>query len=297
MIIVTGASGFLGQAICAALRAEGKDIRTIGRGAGPDIARPASGDFDANAVAKIGAATAVIHLAGATIGVRWTAPLRRAILDSRVRLTAVLARALARASPRPATWLSASAVGYYGDTGDAWVDESSAPGRGFLADTALAWEGATRAAMDAGVRVVPLRFGVVMGRGGMLAKLRLPFLLGAGGRIGSGRQWLSWIALADAVGIVRRCLTDAAIAGPVNVVSPHPVTNAEFTAVFARALHRPAIVPVPGFALRAVYGEMAEQVLLAGQRVRPARLLALNYPFALADLGGAIAAAGNGAPA
>ena len=204
MIIVTGASGFLGQAICAALRAGGDDVRTIGRGAGSDIAWPASGDFDANAVARIAEASAVIHLAGATIGMRWTAPQRRAILDSRVRLTAVLASALAKASSRPATWLSASAVGYYGDTGDTWVDETSGPGGGFLADTAFAWEGATRAAADAGVRVVPLRLGVVMGRGGMLAKLRLPFLLGAGGRIGSGRQWLSWIALADAVGIVDR---------------------------------------------------------------------------------------------
>lgn len=288
MIIVTGASGFLGQAICAALRADGHELRTIGRG-GADIAWPASGDFDANAVARIAEASAVIHLAGATIGVRWTAPQRRAILDSRVRLTAVLARALAKASPRPATWLSASAVGYYGDTGDTWVDESNGPGGGFLADTAFAWEGATQAARDAGVRVEPLRLGVVMGRGGMLAKLRLPFLLGAGGRLGSGRQWLSWIALADAVSIVRRCVADATITGAVNVVSPNPVTNAEFTAIFARALHRPAIVPVPGFALRAVYGEMAEQVLLAGQRVRPARLLALGYPFAFPDLAGAVA--------
>ena len=279
MIVVVGASGFVGHALCASLRAAGREVTTVGRGATSDVRWDGTGLPGDELVARLRGAAAVVNLAGATIGRRWTAARKIEIRESRATLTAHLARAVANA--KPAAFISGSAVGFYGDTGDAWVDEASPRGRGFLADTAVAWESAADAARDAGVRVVHPRLGVVLGPGGgMVAQLRPPFSLGAGGRLGDGRQWLAWISLDDCVRALVACVDDVRARGPVNLVSPNPVTNAEFTEAFARAVHRPAIVPAPAFALRAAFGAMADEMLLAGQRVRPAKLASMGFAFA-----------------
>lgn len=289
MIIVTGASGFIGSAVCRALESRGDRVLRIGRGADADLQWPAIGSgFAADAVALIGTARAVVHLAGATISERWTATHKRALRESRVNLTDALARAVG-AAPRPPALISGSAVGIYGDRGDEWLTEASAPGTDFLGTLARDWEAATLPASQAGARVVLMRTGVVFGRGGgMLGKLKLPFSLGLGARLGSGRQWLSWIALEDAVQFVLRAIDDAAMSGAYNLCAPGPVTNAEFTDAFARVLHRRALVATPAFVLRAAFGEMADGVLLASQRVRPARLIETGFPFRFPDAAGAL---------
>jgi uncharacterized protein (TIGR01777 family) len=293
LIVVTGASGFVGRAVCEEFELRGLRVARIGRGAGANARCPAPGaEFGDDALRALAGARAVVHLAGATIGERWTPARKRAIRDSRVALTGVLARALARAEPRPAAFVAASAVGIYGDRGDQWLDESSPPGDDFLATVAREWEAATEPARTAGVRVAHLRLGVVLGPGGgMVARLRLPFRLGGGARLGSGRQWLSWISLEDAVRVIVRAVDDPAFTGAFNVVAPEPVTNAEFTTRFARALGMPALLAAPPFALRAAFGEMADGVLLASQRVRPARLLATGFAFVHPSLDAALAAA------
>lgn len=281
MIVVAGASGFIGRALCAELERRGLRITRVGRRATADIRWPAPGEeFDAVAVRTFAGARAVVSLVGESISRRWTAARKQEIRDSRVRLTGALARALARTGDRPPPLVSGSAVGIYGDRGDEWLDESSAPGADFLADVAREWEAATAPATEAGARVVLLRSGVVLGRGGgLLGRLALPFQLGGGARLGSGRQWLSWISLADAVRVIVRAIDDAAMRGPVNLVSPAPVRNAEFTAALARALHRPAVLTVPAPVLRLAFGEMADGVLLASQRVRPAVLERSGFVF------------------
>ncbi|MEA3247995.1 MAG: TIGR01777 family oxidoreductase, partial [Gemmatimonadota bacterium] len=215
-----------------------------------------------------------------------------AIRDSRVGLSGALARAIARARDRPPVFVSGSAVGIYGDRGDEWLDESSEPGRDFLGAVARDWEAATTPAADAGVRVVLLRTGVVLGRGGgMLGQLALPFRLGGGATLGSGRQWMSWISLGDAIRAIIRAIDDPALRGPVNVVSPEPVRNADFTAALARALHRPALLAVPAPVLRLAFGEMADGVLLASQRVRPGALERLKFSFDHPTIDSALGAA------
>ncbi|MCX5755017.1 MAG: TIGR01777 family oxidoreductase [Gemmatimonadetes bacterium] len=292
MIIITGATGFVGRAVCDALRTKSHRVVTIGRDANSDVQWPARGDFDADALAKLSGARAAVHLAGEPIGARWTAARKDAILRSRVDATATLARALASLSPKPAAMISASAIGYYGNRGDEWLDESSAAGDDFLSGVVRAWEDATQPAAVAGLRVVRLRFGLVFGRGGgMLDQVRLPFSLGAGGVLGSGTQWMSWVALDDLVRVVVRAIDDPQITGAVNVVSPNPVRNAEFTAALGMVLRRPAVIPVPAFALRALFGEMADGALLASQRVRPARLLASEFAFDHPTVDGALRAA------
>lgn len=293
MIAVTGATGFIGRAICGEIESRNIPIVRIGRGAASDVQWPADGrDLGPDALRALSGVRAVVHLAGETIGVRWTAARKRAIRESRVTLTATLARALAQLDPRPATLVAASAVGIYGDRGDEWLDESSAPGTDFLATVVCEWEAAADAARAAGIRVVHMRAGVVLGRGGgMVTQLRLPFRLGAGTRLGNGRQWLSWVSLEDVVGVTMRAIDDATLAGPVNVVSPAPVQNAEFTARFAHAVGVPALLAAPAFALRAAFGEMASAVLLASQRVRPARLLAAGYTFRQPEIAGSLRAA------
>lgn len=280
MIAVTGATGFVGRALCTHLESRGERILRIGRRNG-DIAWPADGaEFDQSAIAAMRGVRAVVHLAGESIGKRWTRGRRRAIRESRVGLTGVLARALARLSPPPAVLISASAVGYYGDRGDELLDESSVPGNDFLARVTQDWESAAAPAAAAGVRATVMRMGVVLGPGGgMLAQLRLPFRLALGARLGDGSQWMSWIALNDAVRWIVRSLDDADISGPVNVVSPAPVTNAEFTRALGRALGRPTPFVAPASALRLAFGEMADGVLLASQRVRAARMLDFGFGF------------------
>lgn len=289
---VTGASGFVGRALVPALRAAGHDVACIGRGPDADIRwNPAAGSIDAAACAGT---EAFVHLAGANVGERWTPAHRRDIRDSRVLGTALIARTAAALTPRPRALVCASAVGIYGDAGDAICDESSPAGTDFLADVGQAWEAGADAARAAGIRTVHLRFGVLLSRqGGALARMLPVFRLGGGGRLGNGRQWMSWLSMDDAVGIVRFALAHEALQGAVNAVAPVPATNAEFTAALARAVHRPALFPVPAVVLNLMFGEMARGTLLASQRVVPGRLLAAGYAFRHATLESALRAAVN----
>jgi uncharacterized protein (TIGR01777 family) len=282
-VAITGASGLLGRALQARLRLNGKRVRCLTRSTrseSPDdiVWDPMRGKLDPH---DLEGAEAVVHLAGEPIGQRWTGARREAIRESRVRGTELLARAIAALDVKPKALLSASAVGYYGDRGDEAVDEESAPGTDFLAGVAREWELGTSAAEDAGVRVVLLRSGVVLTpHGGMLERLLPPFRLGVGGPIGTGRQWISWIALDDYLRAVDHAMATTGVHGPVNVVAPNPVTNAEFVATLGRVLGRPALVPVPSFALELLYGEMARATILAGQRVTPKVLLRNGFHFA-----------------
>jgi uncharacterized protein (TIGR01777 family) len=287
-VAITGATGFIGAQLAAFLGTGGHRIIRIGRGAvRPGVVDlswdPATGRLDAQALEGV---DAVIHLAGAPIAERWSPAHKRAIRDSRVEGTALLAHALASLRRPPRVILSGSAIGVYGSRGDELLDEGSAFGTGFLADVGRAWEAATAPAERAGIRVVHLRTGIVMGAaGGALAKQLPLFRVGMGGTLGSGRQWLSPIALDDTIGAIHHCLMRDDVRGPVNLVSPEPVTNAEFTRVLARVLGRPALVAAPAFALRLALGaEMADETVLASQRVRPGALLASGFRFRLPGL-------------
>lgn len=268
-IAVTGASGLIGSALSDLLTTAGHSITKISlrQAALPDLS-----GFDA-----------VIHLAGENIaGGRWTAERKARIVESRVNLTRRLAEALAAlpAERRPQTLLCASAIGFYGDRGDETLTEASRAGHGFLPETCQAWEGATQAAEAAGIRVVHLRFGVVLSPlGGVLERLLPPFRLGLGGPVGSGRQWFSWVALDDVVGAIHHALTTPTLSGPVNVTAPEPVPNAAFGALLGRILGRPALLPLPAFAIRLAFGEMGQDLLLGSQRVLPERLEASGYRF------------------
>ena len=292
-VVVSGASGLVGRSLSAALRARGDEVTPLVRRtpvAGEARWDPAAGSIDAGALEG---ADGVVHLAGAGIGdKRWSAQRRREIVSSRVESTSLLARTLGGLTRPPATMVSASAVGFYGDRGDEVLTEDSGPGAGFLADVCRAWEDATGPAAHAGVRVVRLRSGVVLSaHGGALARQLPLFRLGIGGRLGSGAQWLSWISLPDEVGIILHALDDPALSGPVNATAPAPVTNRVFTRALGRALHRPAVLSVPGFALSIVLGpDLATEMVLAGQCVVPTRLTATGYSFRHANVDAALAA-------
>jgi uncharacterized protein (TIGR01777 family) len=282
-VLVSGASGLIGAALVRALRRDANDVVRLVRAHGAAAAGsllwdPAQGTFDA---AGAEGADAVVHLAGENIASgRWTAARKRAVRESRVAGTRLLAEGLAGLARPPGVLITASAVGVYGDRGDEELTEASSPGQGFLADVCQAWEAATEPAASAGIRIVHLRFGVVLSAaGGALARMLLPFRLGLGGRLGSGRQWMSWVSLDDAVGIVRHALGAAGLVGAVNAVAPTPVRNADFTRALASALRRPALFPVPAIALRIVLGEMADELLLASQRTIPAALTRSGYGF------------------
>ena len=291
-IAVTGGSGFLGSALVPALLADGHEVLRLVRRAPerPDEVRwDPSARVDEDGLRGV---EAVIHLAGANVGGRrWTEAYRREILTSRVEGTTTISAAVARLQPPPRVLLSASAVGYYGDTGDRVVDETDGPGSGFLADVVRRWEEATAAAGAAGVRVVHLRSGVVLARtGGALAPVLPLFRLGLGGRIGSGRQYVSWISLPDEVAAIRFLLSSPAISGPVNLTAPGPVTNADYTKALGRALHRPTVLPVPARPLRLALDGLADEALLAGQRVRPRVLTEAGFQFAHLDIDAALGA-------
>lgn len=288
-VLVTGASGLIGRALVPLLRAQGCEVRTLGRGAASDVRwDPMSGQLG---TARLAGCDAVVHLAGEPLTGRWTAAKRRAIMDSRRLGTRLLAEALAALSPRPQVFVSASAIGFYGDRGDALLTETDAPGAGFLAEVCQAWEAAAEPARQAGVRVVHPRLGVVASStGGAFPLMLMPLRAGAGGRLGTGQQYLSWIALPDAVKAIMQCLTTPSLAGPVNVVAPAPCTNAEFTAMAAQLLRRPAFLSAPAFALRAVLGDMADEMLLASTRVASARLQDLGIPFRYPNIRQALAA-------
>ncbi|MEU0520158.1 TIGR01777 family oxidoreductase [Streptosporangium sp. NPDC006007] len=294
-IIVTGSSGLLGSALARALRAEGTRVVSLVRRApqGPDESfwNPARGLLDP---AVLRGAAAVVHLAGAGIGDRrWNDDVRREVVRSRVEGTRTLVRALTESASRPPALLSASAIGFYGDTGDREVDETSPPGEGFLArDVVVPWEAETVPAEEAGMRVARLRTGLVLSTdGGMLPRILPIFKLGLGAPLGSGRQYWSWISIDDWVLAVRRVLEDPGISGPVNLTAPEPVTNAEFTRELGRAVHRPVMpLAVPGFVLRTAIGGFAEEGVLTGQRVLPRRLLEAGHTFRHMRLGDALAA-------
>jgi uncharacterized protein (TIGR01777 family) len=282
-IAITGATGFLGTALGRQLRAAGNTVVPITRspaGTRPQAVHwnPERGELDPAALEGI---DALIHLAGENIAQRWTDATKREIRESRVRSTKLIARVLAAMQRPPRVWLSGSAVGIYGNRGTELLDESSTPGKGFLADVAQAWEGATEAAHRGDVRVVHLRSGLVLdAHGGALPKMLPPFRIGLGGKIGSGEQMMSWIELGDWVRAVEKLLRSPLVKGPVNLVAPTPVSNAEFSAALGRVLGKPAMLTVPEFAIRLALGEMGEEVLLAGQRVVPTRLLGAGYSFA-----------------
>ena len=228
---------------------------------------------------------AVIHLAGESIAEgRWTDAKKERLRASRIPTTQHLSEALAQTKSKPSVFLSASAVGFYGNRGDAVLTEESAAGTGFAAGLSRDWEAATSAAVRAGIRTVQMRIGIVLAKqGGALQKMLPPFKLGVGGRIGSGRQYMAWIDLQDVLGAIHHLL-GSTLAGPVNLVAPQQVTNAEFTKTLASALHRPAIFPLPAFAARLALGQMADELLLASQRVEPAKLMASGYSFRFGDL-------------
>ena len=281
LIAVTGSHGLIGSALLRDLTATGHEVRRVARDA-------TTGALDLRAV---GGADAVVHLAGENIAAgRWTHERKRRIHDSRVVTTRALAEALAALQRPPRVLVCASGINWYGDRGDERLTEQSAPGHGFLAGLCREWEAATAPAKAHGVRVVNLRIGMVVSpHGGALPKMLTPFRLGLGGVIGSGKQWMSWIALDDLVSVIRYALATEALAGPVNAVAPEPVTNREFTRALAKAVRRPALLPVPAFAARLALGEMADELLLASLRVEPARLLADRFPFRHATLTAALA--------
>ena len=286
-ILISGASGLIGMALTRRLREDGHTVaRLVRSGNSPapgDVYwDPMSATVDASAME---ATDAVVHLSGASIaGGRWT-PERKAILrSSRIDSTRVLVDTLASLRQKPGAFVCASAIGYYGNRGDEVLTESSEPGTDFLALLARDWEAEARRAELAGIRTVLLRFGVVFAsEGGALPRMLMPFRVGVGGRIGSGKQWMSWVALEDAIEITRAAILDERFSGPLNVVAPNPVRNAEFARIAARELHRPAIFPAPAFALRLLLGEMAPALALASQRVIPDRLLSMGYKFRSAN--------------
>lgn len=289
-ILVSGVSGPIGAALVPSLESSGASIARLMRAQsavgsakaaeiipwdpGKPIAPDAVSGFDA-----------VIHLAGESIVGRWSPAKKAKIRDSRVVGTRNLAEALAQAPSKPQVFVCSSAIGYYGDRRDEVLNENSSAGSGFLADVCREWEAATDPAANAGIRTVQIRTGVVLSpKGGALGKMLTPFKMGLGGRVGNGKQWMSWIDIADMVGAIHHILKTGHMHGAVNMVAPNPVTNAEFTRTLASVLSRPAMFPVPAFVVKLAFGEMGTDVLLAGQRVEPSRLLSSGYSFRFSEL-------------
>jgi len=297
-ILMTGSTGFVGTALCQDLQRAGHLVcRLMRPGTAADKSRRADG-FDVNwnpATGELGGAAvgadAVVNLAGASIAEgRWTTERKKLLLSSRVDTTRALVQALSKMAARPRVLVSASGIGYYGSCGDQVLTEESPLGQDFLSRLGQEWEAEAAKAEALGIRVVRARFGMILAkRGGALPRMARPFLWGVGGKIGSGKQWMSWVTLQDVVGILRFALENGAARGPLNVVSPQPVRNAEFTKVLANALHRPAFFPAPAFALRLLLGEMGDELLLSSQRALPAQLEKLGYRFQHAELAEALA--------
>jgi uncharacterized protein (TIGR01777 family) len=298
-ILVSGSTGFLGSTLVAAMERKGHTLVPLTRPesgqrtttvAPPHIVRwnPVKGEFDAAAAEGF---DALVHLAGASIADgRWDDQRKNLLRTSRIDATRQLMAALSKMQHPPRVIVAASAVGYYGNRADETLTEASAPGSGFLADLCQEWETETARGAEFGARVVSLRFGIILSEhGGALPRIVLPFEFGAGGRLGTGKQWMSWLTLAEAVNMIQFTLAKSALVGPVNAVSPSPIQNSEFTRVLAKALHRPALFPAPAFALRLALGEMADALLLSSQRVAPSKLEQNGYKFMRPDLPQALA--------
>jgi uncharacterized protein len=294
-ILISGASGLIGTALIPALQHHGDSVCRLVRRAPENPSREIRWDpttqIDTTLMSQF---DAVVHLAARTIGERWTDKLKRKARESRVVGTGSIARSMAesfRDTGKPGVLISAAAVGFYGSRGDEILTEASAPGAGFLSDLAREWEEATKPAADVGVRVVLPRISMVLSKdGGGLPKMITPFKLGVGGRIGSGRQWMSWVSIADVVAGIRFALANSSVKGPVNLTSPQPVTNSEFVKTLGKVLHRPAIVPLPATVVRLMFGEMGESILLGSTRVAPTALEASGFRFRYPELSQALRA-------
>jgi uncharacterized protein len=283
-VLVTGASGPIGRALLPTLNANGAHVTRLTRDDSQQLSaeeRTLSWDpsqpFTADVLSGF---DAVIHLAGETIVGRWTETKKKNIRDSRVIGTKHISDALAHAKDKPEVFICASAVGYYGNRGDEVLTEQSEAGSGFLADVCREWESATQAAVESGIRTVLIRTGVVLSpERGALGKMLPAFKMGVGGRVGDGRQWMSWIDVQDLVGAIHHILKSDLLSGPINMVAPRPVTNSEFTTTLGSVLSRPTVFPIPAFAVKLIFGEMGETVLLGSQRVEPTQLVSSGYPF------------------
>jgi len=290
-VLLSGASGLIGSALAPALTESGHRITRLVRSepntaAGEVFWDPQAGQLE---LGPLEGTDAAVHLAGETIAGRWTADKKARIWESRVKSTLLLAESLGRLKSPLQVFLSASAVGYYGDRGEELLNEESAPGKGFLADVCRNWESAAAVIEPLGIRTVQLRTGVLLSpHGGALQRMLPAFRMGVGGRLGSGRQYMSWIAMDDLIGIILHLLATPSLRGPVNAVAPNPVTNREFTKTLGRVLHRPTICPAPAFAIRLGLGEMGQELLLASTRVEPAKLNASGYAFQHPHLEGAL---------
>jgi uncharacterized protein len=285
-ILISGATGLVGSALVPTLRARGDEVVSLVR------ATPKPGEIewhpnqDMIDSAALEGFDAVVHLAGESIAEgRWTDEKKRRIYDSRVKGTLLLSKTLAALSSKPRVFLCASATGFYGNRGNELLDEQSSAGDGFLSEVCRDWEKATEPAQQSGVRVVNLRFGPILAReGGMLGKMLTPFKLGMGGKVGSGKQYISWVAIDDVVAGMRLALDDDSVHGPLNIVAPNPVTNEEFTETLGKVLSRPTIFAMPEFAARLAFGEMADEMLLVSQRVAPKKLHDNGYAFKYPEL-------------
>ena len=292
-IAITGSSGLIGSAFRAHAESAGHEIVRVRRGAPSDPAAswdPQTGWFREGALEGV---DAVVHLAGESIGDgRWSARRKQELVSSRIDGTRLLIDHLASLERKPAVLVCASAIGFYGDRGDEQLSEESSAGTGFLADLVVAWEREAARANELGIRTVFTRFGIVLSKeGGALKKMLLPFKMGVGGRLGAGKNWMSFVALPDVVGAIETAITSD-LSGPVNVTAPNPVTNADYTKALGKAIHRPTLFPVPPFGLKLLFGaETAEELLLSSQRVNPAKLSAAGYRFHQPDIASALTAA------
>jgi uncharacterized protein len=282
-ILVSGSHGLVGKALINSLTTDGHEVLRLVRRArtfgAPEVEwHPNQGQIDAGHLEGF---DVMVHLAGESIASgRWTDDKKRAIRESRAKGTSLLSEVLAQLSRPPSVFLSASAIGYYGNRGDELLTEQSAPGEDFLSSVCVEWENATKPAIEKGIRTIHTRFGVILDAdGGALAQMLTPFRMGIGGRVGSGKQWMSWIALEDVVNGLKFLIADKPVQGPVNFVAPNPVTNAEFTKTLGRVLSRPTLFPVPAFGARLVFGELADALLLSSQRVEPSVLEDKGFLF------------------